>query len=225
MKARPAPQQNASDEDIQAAVNQVHAVLSEQERRLIELLRQLPLAETPPGFIPYHTTIPTMAHVIMRMARRDLRFPSPSERDAAVEKITASLRRLAAVPIHYDREISDFEQILRGDLSVRLLGLQFEAAQLATEIDDAARCEAPEKAAPGVKPNEAAQAIVAYLAQEYQRLTGNIPKRPTERGRKPSGPFHTLVAEVFEILGIAASPANTIRSVLPSVKIAEKKHE
>lgn len=230
MKSRAVPQTNATTEEIEAAVTQVQAALDGQEQRLIDLLRGLPKAETAPGLIPYQTTIPTMAHVIMRMAQRDLRGPSPSTQNKAVAKIIAALNGVVDVPIAYDPHGPDLATYLPPDLHLKLVGLRFAASQLAADIEIHAQPQKQPRGQRGRKPNEAAQEIVAYLAQEYERLTGNIPRRPNERPDRnghqmPRGAFYDLVAETFEVLGIKASAATTIDSVLPTAEIGPKKNK
>jgi hypothetical protein len=175
-------------------------------------LRALPIKDSNrTDAIPY-------SHLIPGIARHVLLMPRPNDLKRMRNRAVADLDEINKTAIQLAALIKDQlpdEQERRSNPKIRMTALlrvnEFaDVIQLLTLLDRfaAAAARAREKhlqpITRGSTPKSEAFAIGMYLYQEYERLTGEKPRRTVRHG-KSSGRFQTLLEKVFEAVKIRAS--------------------
>jgi hypothetical protein len=180
-------------------------------------LERLSTCETPP--IPYRDLIPGIARQLTLMRRNDGR-PSPSLA-AQLKPVVSHLQSLAQGErwdglAQDERASPPASYNLPLPLRRRLIALAAEAGEIAPEIE-AFLSHASRQ--PRARPQHtAAPRIAVYLYQEFERLTGRTPSRSVVNGEE-RGEFTVLVREIFEILGVKASPERAARYAIEGQKL------
>ena len=226
MKARTKVQKAHSTEEIQQAADLVQSALGDQEQRLIDLLRGLPMAETPAGSIPYQTTIPGIVHELMCLAGRD-RIPlSRTKRAAGVGEVLKALRKIVEVPLSPDPDGPGWARYFSDDINMRLVVLRCAAIQLADDIEQDAQRIAPSKR--GQPAKEKAKALEDRLRYHYENLTGKRAAAKNEwpdvrdGGRLAHGEYYEFVRDAFAILGVEASADTRIKQARAKTRNTRK---
>jgi hypothetical protein len=179
--------------------------------RLELALERLSICETPPDKTPYRDLIPGIARQLTIMRRNDGR-PSASMA-VQLKPVVLHLRALAQ-GVEWKDGLGDPPPTysLPHQLRLRLTVLAGEAGALSQDIE-AFLADIPRRPR-GAPKHTAAPQIALYLYQEFERLTGRNPTRSVAQSGDEGGEFTTLVREVFEILGVKASPEQAARHAI-----------
>ncbi len=180
--------------------------------RLVAALEELPIADPEPDWkrVPNHQFIMVSARELMIMQRRNFSRSRARQGRNELEKIqTAWIKAVDRLSALYDDD-----KATDGQLTAReLFGASSKApwAALLTGRDLLENIDVQLKEhTPGHHLHKnAAVEIVAFLAQQYERLTGAAPRRRVEKGRA-AGPFFVLVKKVFSALSVTSSAENAI---------------
>jgi hypothetical protein len=196
---------------------------AEPPQRIIEdALLALPHRDRPTGGIPYRHVIPAIAHQVMVMRRPHKQLAIRKSAAADLSKVinaAVRLRKLMVEHLRYDPKPSCKPRasvLLRAPETTSVNCLRAPLLRFIRAIQNAHRRK------DGTSPKGAPlkgdpDAIAQFLYCEYERLTGETPKR-TVRNGKSSGHFQTLIGKVFSALGIEASPEATTKRVMAKMK-------
>lgn len=177
----------------------------------------------PEGTIPYRHSIPMIARqlTIMRRVDTDTR-PARTAHD--------DLAKLVKSAKHLRNQLEQWTDHRNGMVVSELMMCSIETARatfavlgsLSSFVEVAERERKPDAGMKGRPRKSAPDEIVAFLYQEYERITGKYPTLIV-RGGKAGGEFLTLVREVFKALGLKDSPEATVRRVMAKKTAAKSK--
>ena len=168
----------------------------------------------PEGTIPYRHSIPMIARqlTIMRRVDTDTR---------RARKAYDDITKLAKDAVAFVKRL---EQLADGGLQDGPRETVFAALHawepLSAFVEVAERERTLDAGMKGRPRKSAPDNIVAFLYQNYERITGHDPTLIV-RGSKTGGEFLTLASEVFKALGLKDSPEAAVRRVMEK-KAAEK---
>jgi hypothetical protein len=158
--------------------------------RLKAAFRKLPITAAYPDKIPYESVLPGICRELVRLSATPPRGKPAKE--------------LAELKKHAEKLLNAIVELHKPALDAAVVpdGLTMRLGVLIAQIDEAKLGGRPRK--------DQAWEITKMTAETFYRLTGGA-AHPNTKDGKAYGPFLDLLTEVFNILGVDASPESQAR--------------